>query len=173
MHNNLKLEISLQAYFVSHIFWCAVFSFPFNLKYVLIYLVVSFMIHLLFRSMVFNFQVLGYFPVVSPLLVFQLSFRVFVLATGCSSLMWGLSSQTKDWTQAAGVKAPSPGHETPRELAVIGFCSFHCDCVTSAFFHRFQHMVYLGDYSMYTWKESVLLVLGERVYKCPLGQVSW
>lgn len=89
MHNNLKLEISLQAYFVSHIFWCAVFSFPFNLKYVLIYLVVSFMIHLLFRSMVFNFQVLGYFPVVSPLLVFQLSFRVFVLATGCSSLMWG------------------------------------------------------------------------------------
>ena len=36
------------------------------------------------------------------------SIYLFILATICSSLMWDQSFQTRDWTWAAMVKAPSP-----------------------------------------------------------------
>lgn len=32
------------------------------------------------------------------------------LASACSGLMWDLSSQTRDWTQAVTGKAPNPNH---------------------------------------------------------------
>lgn len=38
------------------------------------------------------------------------------LAEACSGLIWHLSSQSRDWTQATAVKAPNPNHKTIREL---------------------------------------------------------
>ena len=41
------------------------------------------------------------------------------LALACSSLMWDLSSQTRNWTQSTVVKAPNPNHQTTRELSIL------------------------------------------------------
>lgn len=45
----------------------------------------------------------------------ELSF-LFFFATAHSSLMWDVSCQTRDWTQATSMKAISLNHYTAREL---------------------------------------------------------
>ena len=47
---------------------------------------------------------------------------VFFLATACSSLMWDLSSQTRNWTWATAVKALCPNQWATRELPASLFC---------------------------------------------------
>lgn len=54
---------------VAHKFWCILFSFLFNINYFVIF---SFWLRL-FRSMLFNFQVFGYFSLMLPVILFLIS----------------------------------------------------------------------------------------------------
>ena len=50
------------------------------------------------------------------------------LATACSSLIWDLSSQTRDWTWALEVKSLNPNHYTTRQLPhiYVFWCALVC-----------------------------------------------